>query len=120
VTLNSVARSVICSAVGIAAGAPAPIIIPFVGWPYGWQGVSVLLLLGLVLAYLFGSWIAFRSSYRQTWLGGVLCAIPSLALPVIVTSHDGDPVTWAWFLSALGAFVAGCLAIQVTQKAHAT
>jgi len=95
--------------------APATILIPFAGWTFGMAGAIVIGALGFIPAYLFGAWIAARSTSN---IGFWLFCLVSVALPFGFAAHGivtyaADPGNWAWLLvgvtTLLAEFVAWCV-----------
>jgi len=86
--------------VALAVGVPVTVLIPFINWLYGWQGAVVVVVLGIVPAVLFGSWLARRhSSAREMWC--LLSAAPPLVLASwSIIAHPADLTGWYWLSAA--------------------
>src|SRR6266849_2901959 len=106
--------------VALAVGVPVTILIPFIGWLYGWQGALAVVVLGIVPAYLFGSWIARRgSSTRSLWC--LLCSTLPLTLAAWgISTHAGEPAGWFWLAAAVLTFAATLAGSRTPRGSSAT
>ena len=104
----------------LAVGALVTILIPFVGWLYGWKGALAVVAVGVVPAYLFGAWIARRnSSTRALWC--LLSATLPLTLGVWgIGRHTGDPTGWFWLSTAVLTFFAALVGSRRLRGRSAT
>jgi hypothetical protein len=90
----------------LAAGVPVTILIPFVGWVYGWPGALAVVAFGAVPAYLFGAWIARRNRSTPT-LWCLVAATPPLVFAIWgIGRNAGDPAGWFLFSASATTFFA--------------
>ena len=81
------------------------ILIPFVGWVYGWPGTAICAALSVAFTYVFGLRIARRSRFANAWAWPLVfatapCLIGTWALLKDVT----DPAGWAeWLIGCVMA-----------------
>jgi hypothetical protein len=90
-----------------AVGAPAAVLVPFVGWIFGWPGVATVIALGFAPAYFFGAWIGHQNSIK---LMRYFCAAGSAVVPLgfalwIGGKNVSDPALWAWLAMGFVTFV---------------
>jgi hypothetical protein len=93
---NSLLKSIVVSI-------PSAILIPFVGWIFGWYGAIVVIALGLIPAYFFGNWVARRTEISEPlfpYAFGSAVVPMSFAL-LLAPSNFSDPAVLAWSAIAL-------------------
>ena len=92
--------------VALAVGVPVTVLIPFLGWLYGWQGAVTVVILGVVPAFLFGAWIARRGGSARTMWCLLSSAPPFVLAAWSIIAHPGDSTGWFWLCAAVLTFLA--------------
>ena len=105
--------------VALAVGVPVTILIPVVGWLYGWKGTVAVVALGVIPAYLFGYWIARRGNSAQVLWCAVSSTLPLTLAAWGIITHAGDPAGWFWLGAAAVTFVAALIGARTTRSRSA-
>jgi len=92
--------------VALAVGVPVTVLIPFINWLYGWQGAVGIVILGIVPALLFGSWLARRGGSARTMWCLVSAAPPFVLAAWSIAAHPVDLIGWYWLSAAVLTFLA--------------
>jgi hypothetical protein len=114
-TLNMATQSFLAFVFGIVVA----VLIPFAGWLYGWQGAVVIVVVAILPAYMFGSWLARASTLGRFWLLTLL----SVAAPLVAaawSAQNADVATWWWLLASVATFVSLMAGSRLQQRQSAT
>jgi O-antigen/teichoic acid export membrane protein len=84
-------------------------LVPFIGWLFGWQGVTLLIVLIFTSSYFFGRVIARRSPLASKWLWPLIIVMPSFLFCIAAfVQNPADQLVCAE-LCLGGAMGAACI-----------
>jgi hypothetical protein len=106
--------------VALAVGVPVTVLIPFIAWLFGWQGAVAVVVLGVVPAYLFGSWIVRRGSSTRTLWCLLSSALPLALAAWGILAHPADSAGWLWLSAAVLTFLAARVGSSTSRGSSAT
>ena len=106
--------------IALAVGVPVTILIPIVGWLYGWKGVAVMVGLGIIPAYLFGFWMARRGHSAHVLWSALSSTLPFTLAVLGIVTHAGDPSGWFWLCAAALTFLAALIGARTNRSQSAT
>lgn len=112
--LQVAVRAVIAFLVGV----PGALMVPFVGWLYGWYGLFALAGLSGALAYVHGAWSVRRHNILPVLaLCQLTATVPLMIAVWAIIAYANDPGGWAELIIAATNFCATWAAAQRRARA---